>query len=169
MDYKIRLATLEDCKALSIIKQKMWDETYRGIYIDEIIDHFNYEETEETFAKIINNKDISLYVVEIEDSIAAFMSVGKPLYKFKNYEQEIGLLYIRKAFQKKGIGKALFNLAKQEIKDNGYNCFIVSCNKYNYNAKGFYEKLGGKVIHEDQDADIENKRFIQTKYLYNIN
>ncbi len=169
MDYKIRLASLEDCKTLSIVKQKMWNESYRGIYNNEIIDNFNYKEAEETFIKIFYNKDISLYVIESENKIVAFMSVGKPIHKFKNYEQEIGLLYIRKAFQKMGIGKALFNLARQEIKNNGYNSFFVSCNKYNLNALGFYEKMGGKIIYQDKDIDNENKRFIQTKFHYEIN
>lgn len=90
MDYKIRLATKEDTKNLAILKQKVWDETYRGIYYDDIIDHFDYEKSEEKFLTIINNDEVSLYVVESKDELVGYMEVGTPIRKFNHYEQEIG-------------------------------------------------------------------------------
>lgn len=33
MDYKIRIATKDDVKNLAVLKQRVWSETYRGIYI----------------------------------------------------------------------------------------------------------------------------------------
>ena len=41
MNYVIRLAIEKDCDTLSRLKQRMWDETYRGIYSDEKIDELN--------------------------------------------------------------------------------------------------------------------------------
>lgn len=165
-NYKIRIATKEDVKNLAILKRKVWDETYRGIYSDDIIDKFDYEEAEETFFNIINNNKISLYVVESNDELVGYMDVGIPLRKFGNYEQEIGLLYLRKDFQQKGIGRKLFTLGYKEIENKGYNRFFISCNKYNINARKFYEKMGGQLIAEDEDND--NKRIVQVKYHYDI-
>ena len=110
MEYSIRKATKNDVKNLAILKQKVWDETYRGIYSDDIIDNFDYEKSEESFQSLINNKDISFYVVESNEELVGYMDVGIPIRKFDNYEQEIGLLYLRKDFQKIGIGKELFVL-----------------------------------------------------------
>ena len=166
MYYILRLATIDDCKNLAELKQRVWAETYRGIYYDNIIDDFNYQEAEDVFINIFNNKNISLYVVESNNNLVGYMSVGKPIIEFGNYEQEIGLLYLRKSFQKIGLGKKLFNLAQKEIKEKGFNNFFVSCNKYNLNARQFYEKMGGKLICED--ADIDNKRKVQAKYHYDI-
>lgn len=168
MDYEIRLAIKMDIKNLAILKQKVWSETYRGIYSDDIIDNFDYEKAEETFLNIFNNDKISLYVVESNNELVGYMDVGIPIMKFGNYEQEIGLLYLRKAFQKRGIGRELFNLGYNEIKNNGYNEFFISCNKYNTNARNFYEKMGGKLVQEDDDNKCDNKRFIQAKYHYDI-
>lgn len=166
MEYKIRIATNEDVKNLAILKQKVWDETYRGIYSDDIIDNFNYEKTEENFRSLINNEKISFYVVESNGELVGYMDVGIPIRKFDNYEQEIGLLYLRKDFQKMGIGKELFVLGYNEIKNNGYNKFFISCNKYNTNARKFYEKMGGQLVAEDDDN--ENRRIVQAKYHYDI-
>lgn len=166
MDYKIRIATKNDVKNLAILKQKIWDQTFRGIYSDDIIDNFDYEETEETFIKIINNDKISLYVVESNNELVGFMDVGVPIRGFDNYEQEIGLLYLRKDFQRRGIGKELFTIGYNEIKSSGYSEFFISCNKYNMNARKFYEKMGGQLISVDEDND--NKRIVQVKYHYDV-
>lgn len=166
MEYNIRKATKDDVKNLSILKQKVWDETYRGIYSNDIIDNFDYEKSEENFKSIINNKKISFYVVEMNEELVGYMDVGVPIRKFDNYEQEIGLLYLRKDFQKMGIGKELFALGYNEIKNNGYNKFFISCNKYNTNARKFYEKMGGQLVAEDDDN--ENKRIVQVKYHYDV-
>lgn len=165
-DYKIRLATKEDAKNLAILKQKVWNETYRGIYDDDIIDNFNYKEAEETFLSIIDNNKISFYVVESNGELVGYMDVGVPIRKFGEYEQEIGLLYLTKDFQKRGIGRELFNLGYNEIKNKGYKEFFISCNKYNINARKFYERMGGKLIAEDNDNN--NKRIVQAKYHYDI-
>ncbi len=166
MEYNIRLANKEDVNNLAKLKQRVWDETYRGIYDDDIIDNFDYAKSANTFQNIIDNVSISLYVVESNHELVGYMSVGVPIRKYADYNQEIGLLYLRKDFQHQGIGRELFNIGYDKIKNNGYDNFFISCNKYNINARLFYEKMGGKLIHEDED--IGNKRYIQSKYHYDI-
>lgn len=141
MNYKIRIATKEDIKKLAILRQKVWDETYRGIYSDDIIDNYDYEEAKKYFQSMINNNKVLLYVVESYNELVGYMDVGTPIISFDNYEQEIGLLYLKKDFQNKGIGRELFNLGYNEIKNKGYTRFFISCNKYNTNARKFYEKM----------------------------
>lgn len=166
MNYNIRLANKNDCLELSKLKQKVWQETDRGIYPNEKIDDFDYENNKEKFIKIIENPDIQLYVVEDEAKIIGYMDFGIPIRPFKDYKQEIGLLYILKEYQGKGIGKRLFNMAYENIKKTGFNEFFVCCNKYNIPAQKFYEKMGGEII--DIDDDNEDMSIPQVKYLYKI-
>ena len=58
MDYKIRLATIDDCNELSNLKHDVWVSTYRGIYPDEKLDNFDYEKNAKTVRKIIENPEI---------------------------------------------------------------------------------------------------------------
>ena len=128
--------------------------TYRGIYSDEKIDDFDYKKNSEKFLKIINNPNIDLYVVEDSGRLVGYMDCGAPYRPYKEFKQEIGLLYLLKEYQRKGIGKELFNLATNRIKENGYNEFFVCCNKYNLNAQEFYKKMGGIIDNiDDDDAD----------------
>ncbi len=167
MNYEIRLASLNDCSELSKLKLKVWNTTYKGIYTEDKFDNYDFQLNEEKFKKIIENKDINLYVVTNKNNeIVAYMSVGKPVREFNDYEQEIGLLYILKEYQGLGIGKNLFNLAYNKIKEKGYSRFFISCNKYNQNAQKFYEKMGGKTVEIDED-NID-KSYPQIKYHYDI-
>ena len=148
MNYTIRLANQNDCKELSELKHQVWTETYRGIYSDEKIDNFDYLKNEKYFLDV------------------GYMSCGTPLRPYKDYKQDVGLLYILQKYQRKGIGKELFNIAYRSIKENGYKKFFISCNKYNTSAQAFYKKMGG-IIDEIDDENID-KSIPQIKFIYKI-
>ena len=166
MSYIIRLATKKDCDELSKLKQQVWNETYRGIYDDEKIDNYDYEKHSQKFLNIINEPNINLYVVLDNDRIVGYMDYGIPYVPYKEYKQEIGLLYLLKDYQRKGIGKELFNIATKKIKENGYNEFFVYCNKYNTNAQEFYKKMGGVI--DNIEEDNTDKSIPQVVFIYKI-
>ena len=47
------------------------------------------------------------------------------------------------------------NIALEEARkyEQGVNKFYLCCNKYNYTAQKFYEKMGGTIIGEDMDNE----------------
>lgn len=165
-DYIIRKAKYEDCLELSKLKIKIWKQVYIDIYPKEKIDNYSIEENKNKFMKLIDNKEADLYVVELDNKIIAYTSSGVPIRKYKDYKQEIGLLYIDLEYRNLGLGRKLFTLGYNNIKEKGYKEFFISCNKYNVNARGFYEKMGGLLI--DTDPDYQDKSLSQVKYLYKI-
>lgn len=166
MKYTIRLATEADGESLSRLKREMWETTYRGIYPDEKIDNFDYAKNRDAFVELIRNPDVEFYVVEDERKTIGYMDFGIPQRKFMDYKQEIGLLYVLKEYQGKGVGTELFRLAYDGIRKNGFDEFFISCNKYNLPAQKFYERMGGMVIHVDEDH--ADRSVPQVKYLYRI-
>ena len=165
-DILIRKALMKDCKELAQVKRKVWETTYRGIYPDVKLDNYDFKKQEKKFQDIVNNHEINLYVITDNNKIIGYMSEGQPCRPFGNYQQEIGLLYILKEFQGKGIGKKLFQLAYDSIKNKGYKNFFVSCNKYNYGSQEFYKKMGGTIVHTDEDK--LDKSEAQVKFHYEI-
>ena len=162
----IREATIKDCYEIAVVKSIVWNTTYRGIYPDAMLDNYDIKRNRETFEKIVANPNISLFIAEDNEKIIGFMDCGEPYRPFQNYKQEIGLLYVLKEYQNQGIGRELFLLGKKTIRKNGYSEFFISCNKYNQNAIEFYKKMGGKVIHIDEDN--EDKSIAQIKFHYQI-
>ena len=163
---KIREATLADCGSLSKLKLSVWKTTYCGIYPKKKFDEYDFIANKNKFENLVNNPDVQLFVVCDDSEVIGYMSCGALMRPFENYKQEIGLLYVSKDYQKIGLGRKLFDLAVLCIKKNGYDTFIVSCNKYNLKAQNFYAKMGGKIVHTDEDN--EDKSLPQVKFLYKV-
>jgi len=145
-DISYRKATIEDCFPIAELKGIVWNTTYRGIYPDESLDGYDVGKNALIIQKIVNNPEIEIYVAEDKGKIVGFMTCGKPYKPFRHYEQEIGLLYILKEYQRQGIGRGFFDIARKQAKENGYKEFIVSVNRQNSNAIQFYRSMGGEVI-----------------------
>ena len=145
-DISYRKATIEDSFRIAELKGTVWNTTYRGIYPDESLDGYDVGKNALIIQKIVNNPEIEIYVAEDKGKIVGFMTCGKPYKPFRHYEQEIGLLYILKEYQRQGIGRGFFDVARKQVKENGYKEFIVSVNSQNSNAIQFYRSMGGEVI-----------------------
>lgn len=159
-----RLADIEDCYRLAVLKKEIWNTTYRGIYSDDKINNYDILRNTLKFKEIVNNPNIALYIAFDYEQIIGYMSCGEPYRSFRNFKQEIGLLYVRKEYQKKGIGRTFFTIGKEIIKSNGNDEFFISVNKYNTNALNFYLSMGGNIIHIDEDR--EDKSEVQIKLHY---
>ena len=79
---------------------------------------------------------------------------------------ELCSLYLLNKVKKKGYGRILFEKAKQELKNMGFNDMIIYCLKENPTTK-FYEYLGGKLVYE-KERNIGGKNLIENVYFYHI-
>ena len=155
-DIVYRKATIEDCYSIAELKGIVWNTTYKDIYSEERLNGYDVKKNEQIMKNIVNNSEIEIYVATVDDRIVGFMTCGKPYKSFKHYEQEVGLLYILKEYQKQGIGKGFFDIARKQVKEAGYNKFMVAVNSQNVNAIQFYLAMGGKVIlSEEKQLRIE--------------
>ena len=146
-----RKAELKDCWELASLKGKVWKTTYRGIYSDEALDNYDIEKNAKIFEQICNNPDIELFLAQVNGETVGLMTCGKPYKPLKDFKQEVGLLYILKEYQNKGIGTGFIKLAKKLVEEKGFDRFVISVNRKNENAISFYKKMGGFVLSEDDN------------------
>ncbi len=146
---RFREAVLADCCDLAVLKGKVWNTTYQGIYPQEKLMGYDVEKNTRIFESIVANPEITLYVATDGEKIVGFMTCGKPYKPFREYGQEIGLLYILKEYQRQGIGRKFFRIARKLVAERGYKAFFLSVNKRNYDAQKFYLAMGGKVLCEE--------------------
>ncbi|MBM6818903.1 MULTISPECIES: GNAT family N-acetyltransferase [Clostridia] len=161
---EIRIASYEDCRSLALLKRIVWETTYRGIYPDEKIDKYDVDLNENKFKNMIKEQSQRLFVILSDSKIIGYISCGKIMGAFDKHTHDIGLLYLLKEYQGKGIGRQMFEFAKKELKNQGITEFIVSCNKYNIPAQQFYKKMGGQIIKIDEDN--EDKSIPQVKFQF---
>ena len=144
-----RKATVEDCRNLSELKRDVWITTYSGIYPQEKLDGYDVDKNENIFRSFVERTDIELFLAEKNGEPIGLMTVGKPYKLFNEYDQEVALLYIRKEFQRMGIGRQFLEIAKDEVRRKGFNRFVLSVNEHNENAIAFYEAMGGTTVCRD--------------------
>ena len=145
-----RKAASADSYDLAVLKGKVWNTTYQGIYSDETLRGYDVRKNQQIFDSIISNLDIEVYVAAEHGRIVGFITCGKPFRPFRDYKQEVGLLYILQSHQRRGIGRALFALAQDQVRSTGESTFIISVNRQNTNAIQFYIAMGGKLIATEQ-------------------
>ena len=151
----VRKATLDECKELARIKGEVWKTTYRGIYADSALDHYDVEKNTRIFEQILNDPGIDLLLAEVSGKIVGLMTCGDMYKPVVGFDQEVGLLYILKDYQRMGIGRKFIETAKETVKRNGYDKFLVSVNSKNVNAISFYKRMGAYEI----DQVDSQKRF----------
>lgn len=154
----IRNARRDECRELAKIKGEVWNTTYRGIYADTALDNYDVEKNTHIFQQIYNNPGIELFLAEVSGRIVGLMTCGNMFQPVEGFNQEIGLLYVLKEYQGMGIGRRFLETAKETVRRNGYDRFLVSVNSQNRNAISFYKRMGGQEIAEQNSQ----KRFCFT-------
>lgn len=148
--YSIRPAEPADADAIAAVHGQSWDESYRGLLPDEIIDR---QMTPEGFLKSWRQRlthpepdSAQVLVAEAMDESGAsrlvgFVSAGSSRDDWHDCKGEIRALYLLKAFQKRGIGDALWNagvrhLAAQELLPGHVVTLVENP------TVGFYQRVG---------------------------
>lgn len=165
LDMKIRQAQKSDCTTIAEIKRLIWQSTYRGIYPDSKIDGYDIKEQSKKFEKLIDDKNLLLYVAEDDNNIVAYMCCGKRSRAAHGENYEIFLLNVLKEYQGRGIGTALFSEGCDILKSMGAHEILIACNKYNFPAQQFYESKGCKKFCVDDDREDKSLPQIYYKFL----
>ena len=144
MEIEFILANEDAAKTIADLRHMIWCTTYRGIYSDERIDNFDYEEHRQHDVQRIQDPAYHVYLITDNDNpigYFAFQDTGT-VY--------IQSLYIRQEYQHKGIGKQVFSMIRQYCGEQGYDKFSCNCNSHNYPAQEFYRVMGGIIIKRDE-------------------
>lgn len=144
---RFELATEDDAKTIIELRQQIWATTYRGFYPDSMIDNFDYAWHQEKELQRISHPEYRVYRIVKDDRNIGYLSTRK------TDAVMLQSLYVLEEYQHQGIGRTAFEFVKQHCRENGADSFVCHCLPENWNARKFYEKMGGKVIDEDMDNE----------------
>ena len=157
----IREATREDAWQIAEISVEDWKTAYRGIIDSAYLDSMSVEERYQREAQRYQN-----YIVAAD---------GKEILGFawnettgdEEADCEIVALYVRYAKRKRGVGRALFRNSMDIFRASGKRKMIIWCLKENYEARKFYEKMGGKA-YKTGTHRWGNRDYDLISYLYRL-
>ena len=158
----VRRALESDAHALASIHVTAWHETYTGLLPSEMLSRLDVADRAERWASVIadfsqENSGSAFLAVE-PDGATGFVSVGKQRDQAladRGYSAEITAIYVLKAAQRKGVGRALLREAAAHLRRSGHNAAALWVLEKNAKARRFYEALGSRPVAERQEVRPE--------------
>lgn len=141
---KFKPVTESEVRILGVLRQKAWAATYRGIYPDAMIDQFDYAWHEEKDLLRLRNPQYRNWFIERDDEKVGYLTLKQGEFLL------VQSLYLLPQAQKQGIGKQAFAFIRRYCSDRGIQTFRCYCQPENCNAIGFYEKMGGVVVGQEE-------------------
>lgn len=158
---QIRKAVREDALQIAEILVEDWKKAYRGIIDDDFLDSMSVEQRYQREVERYRN-----YVVAADGKeILGF--AWNELIDDEAADCEIIALYVRYGKRKSGIGRILFQHSMDTFKASGRKTMIIWCLRENYEARKFYEKMGGKV-YKTNTHKWGNRDYEMISYLYRL-
>lgn len=139
-----RPASSDDARILAQTRQRVWQETYRGIYPDSMLDDYdiNYYENRDR-AKILDANHHYYLYFDAEQCVGYF-SFGPYNYgTYRDFQLCLNNLYITKSYRGCGLGKHAFSVIQMFCQKHHIKKFFCGCNANNLPAIEFYRHMGG--------------------------
>ena len=170
MNIEYKKATIEDAYAIRYIGAYSWKETYTGLVSDEYLNYKveHIEDGVEKQKQLLQNGVHKFYIAMVDGKAVGFVSYGTSEDdKYKDYGH-VGALYLLKQYQGYGIGKHLFEIALNGLKEDGYTKMELECMSGN-NTINFYKKYLGKII-DTIDFPLNNGTSVKAEIMiFDIN
>ncbi|WP_121662110.1 GNAT family N-acetyltransferase [Metabacillus litoralis] len=146
MTINIKKCTLEDLRTLKEISYETFNETFKhqntpenmNAYLEKA---FNFKQLEKELATISSH----FFFIYFNHDVAGYLKINTndaQSEEMGDHSLEIERIYIKRKFQKHGLGKYLLNQALEiAVELNKQNIWLGVWEK-NENAIGFYKKMG---------------------------
>ncbi|RDI37254.1 GNAT family N-acetyltransferase [Falsibacillus pallidus] len=172
MAMSIKKCTIEDLPILQKIGYETFNETFKNqnspenmkVYLEKA---FNMEQVK----KELSNRSSEFYFVVSNGEIAGYLKLNTNEAQSESMGEEsleIERIYIKKEFQKHGLGKFLFNKAMEIAMDSKKQNIWLGVWEKNKNAIAFYKKMGFEQTdtHSFYMGDEEQTDLIMVKSLH---
>lgn len=159
-----KITDLKDCAKISV---SAWQKTYKNIIDNEYLNNLSIETRYQKFLDNYNN--IPFIVAKINNVVVGFCRYthNATCPKFPEIDSELTVLYVNPEIQNKGVGTALFNYVKKELKKQGKKYMLINCLKGNTIGKNFYQKMHGTVIGINK-IEIDNKFYEELAFKFKL-
>ena len=137
-------ATAEDARLLARTRQTVWQQTYRGIYPDAMLDEYDLAFYEARDRGRIADPAHHYYLFLDGDDCIGYFSFGPYNYgSYKDFGLCLNNLYILSEYKGRGLGRLAFDLLREHCAQHGIRKFFCGCNVNNLPAVTFYRHMGG--------------------------
>jgi ribosomal protein S18 acetylase RimI-like enzyme len=144
MTFKLRPATADDAQAIAQVHVTSWQHTYAALLPQTVLANLSVAQRQVQWLQWLTDPqpDHVLWVAEQEDQIGAFVCAGPERTQHPTLHGEIYAIYLLPAWQRQGIGRALWQAACAQLQAAGLSGIRVWVWRDNP-AVAFYVAQGG--------------------------
>jgi len=171
MTIDIKTCTLEDLETLRAVSIETFDETFKDQNSPEnmkayLENAFNLNKLKEELL----NKSSQFILLYFNNEVAGYLKLNlneAQSEEMGDHSLEVERIYIKRKFQKYGLGKYLLNLAIEKAEELQKKEVWLGVWEKNENAIAFYKKMGfvQTGTHSFHMGDEEQTDYIMTKAL----
>jgi GNAT superfamily N-acetyltransferase len=148
----IRPATIADAKAMAHVRVSAWQQAYRGILPDELLDSMDEAAITERWRKVVlPNPGPGIFNLVAEDEtgqVMGFAAGGPERSNDLEYPGEVFALYVLPGSQRCGSGRALVEASAERLLAQGFLGLLIWVLADNRIGRSFYEKIGGQPVRQ---------------------
>jgi ribosomal protein S18 acetylase RimI-like enzyme len=155
----IRVAAVADASAIAAVHVQAWRETYDGLVPARVLSGLSVDRRTEIWRRVFSDPEAfnssAVLVAEREGAIVGFGCCGLQRaadLSVRGYDGEISAIYVLRAFQHRGIGRALMSAMAQALQHRQLQSLSLWVLRENQEARRFYEELGGEVVADKKDS-----------------
>lgn len=160
-----RLARPQDADAIARVHVDSWRETYYGVLPDALLGEHMLAKRQDMWRGLLNSAAPQPVFVSCQDDvIVGFAAGGAPRSETYDRPGELYAIYLLRAAQGAGLGRALFQAVADDLGARGLTPFVLWVFKDNP-AGAFYRHLGGRVVGE-KIANFGGRDVLESAYLF---
>ncbi len=141
----IRTARLGDEAQIADVHDRAWRGAYRGVIPGRELERMIERRGPAWWRQAIR-AGTRISVLDFSDKIAGYASYGRNRMPALPYGGEIFELYLAPEYQGVGLGRRMFEAARDDLAAHGYLSFVVWALGDNERAIAFYRRLGGVLV-----------------------
>ncbi|HWD34654.1 MAG TPA: GNAT family N-acetyltransferase [Casimicrobiaceae bacterium] len=163
----IRPATAADADAIAHVRIDTWRTAYRGLVPDAYLDAMDVEQSVALWQRVLeaDAPNARVFVADRAGEVIGFAAANRLAEPRHGLDAELSAVYVRREFQRVGIGRQLVLAAARAQRASGATGLIVWSISGNKPARAFYEALGGTVIVE-QPFEWDGVPLTETGYAF---
>lgn len=153
MARSIRFATPQDAEAIAATHCASWEEHYRGLIPDDVIDRRTFDLRLEMWTGFLSEPDrFTLVACDEAGNVVGFASATVLDPAQSGFDAYLQMLYLRAREKGAGTGRALLRACARELAARGCRNMALRTLRLNP-ARGFYEHLGARLLPPDFPLD----------------
>ncbi|QMU96345.1 GNAT family N-acetyltransferase [Microbacterium esteraromaticum] len=140
----IRPATSDDAGAIAVVHVRAWQQAYRGLMPQAVLDDLSIDDREAGWARILAEPDrpSQTIVAERDGAVAGWASFGAARDAEAPGSGELWGIYAHPDAWSTGVGHALITAVEDVLRSDGHEIAYLWVLEGNERAAGFYERHG---------------------------